>query len=84
MPSGIVRRVITLLLLATAATVSSPAAADDPYSLPWQLRLAGALTVVRVDSMFSDYTNAAGVSGGFTVAPTLTASYKIPAPGSQA
>jgi hypothetical protein len=70
------------LLLATAATVSSPAAAaDDPYSLPWQLRLAGALTVVRVDSMFSGYTNAAGASGGFAVAPTLTASYKIPGTG---
>jgi|HubBroStandDraft_2_1064218.scaffolds.fasta_scaffold21222_2 hypothetical protein len=82
MPSGIVRRVVTLLLLATAATVSSPAAAaDDPYSLPWQLRLAGALTVVRVDSMFSGYTNAAGASGGFAVAPTLTASYKIPGTG---
>jgi hypothetical protein len=76
------RVVIALLVVGSVGTVSAPATADgSPYSLPWQLRLAGALTVVRLDSMFAGYTNIAGQGGGFAVAPTLLASYKIPGTG---
>jgi len=82
MPSPIHRGAAACALLAAAATVSAPAVADDdPYSLPWQLRPAAAGTAVRADAAFAGYDNAKGASGGFTVAPTLVGSYKIPGTG---
>jgi hypothetical protein len=75
-------RLVLLSLLAAAVGASTPAVADDsPYSQPWQLRPAAAATAARVDSMFAGYDNALGKGGGFTVAPTLTASYKVPGTG---
>lgn len=83
MSSSIIRRALApVVLLAASATVSAPAFADDaPYSLPWQLRPAAAATAVRADATFAGYDNAKGASGGFTVAPTLVASYKVPGTG---
>jgi hypothetical protein len=48
--------------------------------LPWQLRPAAAATVVRSDTAFARYEDAAA-KGGFTIASTLLASYKIPGTG---
>ena len=84
MPSSIVHEVAaSIALLAAVSTFALPSAADDsaPYSLPWQLRPAAASTAVRADAVFANYDNAAGASGGFTVAPTVVASYKIPGTG---
>ena len=77
------RTIVSSLLLAALGTVGLPASAGDaaPYSLPWQLRPAAASTAVRADTAFAFYDNAAGVSGGFTAASTLAASYKIPGTG---
>jgi hypothetical protein len=47
------------------------ARADDPYSLPWQLRGAAAANVVRSDSTVASY------DGGTTMVSTLLASYKV-------
>jgi hypothetical protein len=83
-PSSIVRKIATFgALLASASAFPLPCAADAsaPYSLPWQLRPAAASTAIRADAVFANYDNAAGASGGFTVAPTLVASYKIPGTG---
>jgi hypothetical protein len=82
MRSGFVCAVASILFVAAAVTVTSPAAADgDPYSLPWQLRAAAAVTAIRVDSTFASYTNAAGKGGGFNLAPTLLACFRIPGTG---
>jgi hypothetical protein len=51
-----------------------------PYSLPWQLRAAAATTAIRSDTAFARYEDAKS-SGGFTVASTLLASYKVPGTG---
>jgi hypothetical protein len=91
MSSFNIRKVVALSTLATfatlaaAATLTVPAAADEaaPYPLPWQLRPAAAGTAIRLDSVFAGYDNTTGVvsGNGFTVAPTLVASYKIPGTG---
>ena len=54
--------------------------APAPYSLPWQLRPAAAATAVRSDTAFARYEDARA-NGGFTVASTLLASYKVPGTG---
>lgn len=48
-----------------------------PYSLPWQLRPVAAVSVVRSDTTFAFYKDAAGKESGSTVASMLLASYKI-------
>lgn len=57
---------------------SALAQAPPPYSLPWLLRPAAAGTVVRLDSTYAMFENAAGASGG-TFVESLTASYKASA-----
>jgi hypothetical protein len=47
-----------------------------PYSLPFQLRAAAAATVVRSDTSFMRYEDARA-AGGFTVATTFLASWKV-------
>lgn len=48
-----------------------------PYSLPWQLRPAVVANVVRSDTSFAFYKDAAGKESGSTVASMLLASYKV-------
>lgn len=48
-----------------------------PYSLPWQLRPVVVGNVVRSDTAFAFYRDAAGKESGSTVASMLLASYKI-------
>ena len=62
--------------------VDEPASrpSPPPYSLPWQLRPAAATTVVRSDTAFAKYEDTKS-NGGFTVASTLLASYKVPGTG---
>ena len=70
------------------APESAPAPAPAPesesaparYSMPWQLRPIAAANVVRSDTAFAGYENTARI-GGFTVASTLLASFKIPGTG---
>ncbi len=65
---------------AVAAPPPAPAAAKPkppPYSLPWQLRPAVVANVVRSDTAFAFYKDAAGKESGSTVASMLLASYKI-------
>lgn len=65
---------------AAEAPPAEPAAAKPkppPYSLPWQLRPAVVANVVRSDTSFAFYKDAAGKESGSTVASMLLASYKI-------
>ena len=63
--------------VATAPPVAlPPAPPPPPYSLPWQLRPAAALNVVRSDSTVAFYDGANGTSGS-TVATMLLGSYKV-------
>lgn len=62
---------------ATAPVVSKPK--PPPYSLPWQLRPAVVGNVVRSDTAFAFYKDAAGTESGSTVASMLLASYKVTA-----
>jgi hypothetical protein len=48
-----------------------------PYSLPWQLRPAGAGTVVRLDTAFAFYEDPVSHKSGSTVVPMLLFSYKV-------
>lgn len=70
----------------SAAPTPPPAAPADaasakpkppPYSLPWQLRPAVVGNVVRSDTAFAFYKDAAGKESGSTVASMLLASYKL-------
>lgn len=54
-----------------------PAPPKAPYSLPFQLRPAQAVTVVRTDTSFAFYDDPATDAAGTTVASTLLASYKV-------
>jgi hypothetical protein len=66
--------------MAAEAPMAEPAAAKPkppPYSLPWQLRPAVVGNVVRSDTAFAFYKDAAGKESGSTVASMLLASYKI-------
>jgi len=57
-----------------------PAAAKPkppPYSLPWQLRPAVVGNVLRSDTAFAFYKDAAGKESGYTVASMLLFSYKL-------
>jgi hypothetical protein len=53
-----------------------PKPKPPPYSLPWQLRPVVAGNVVRSDTTFAFYENAAGNSGS-TIASMLLFSYKV-------
>lgn len=57
-----------------------PAAAKPkppPYSLPWQLRPAVAASVVRSDTTWAFFKDAAGKESGASVASMLLFSYKV-------
>lgn len=59
---------------------AEPAAAKPkppPYSLPWQLRPAVVGNVVRSDTAFAFYKDAAGKESGYSVASMLLFSYKL-------
>jgi hypothetical protein len=62
------------------APPSPPPPSSPSYSLPWQLRPVTVGNVVRSDTNFARYENTAS-QGGFTVASTLLASFKIPGTG---
>lgn len=65
---------------AAEAPPVEPAAAKPkppPYSLPWQLRPVVAATVLRSDTAFAFYKDAAGKESGSTVASMLLFSYKL-------
>jgi hypothetical protein len=62
------------------ATTTPPVTPPSTYSLPWQLRPVTVATGVRSDTSFAKYEDAAS-RGGFTVASTLLASFKIPGTG---
>jgi hypothetical protein len=66
------------LAAAAGDTAAPPPAAPPaaPYSLPWQLRPAAVVNVIRSDTSVAFYENAAGQAGS-TVATTLLASYKV-------
>lgn len=59
-----------------APPADAPPPKPPPYSLPFQLRPVAPGNVVRSDTAFAMYENAAGESGS-TVASTLLASYKV-------
>jgi hypothetical protein len=66
--------------MASEAPPAEPAVAKPkppPYSLPWQLRPAVVGNVVRSDTAFAFYKDAAGKESGSTVASMLLASYKV-------
>jgi hypothetical protein len=62
------------------APPSPPPPSSPSYSLPWQLRPVVVGNVVRSDTNFARYEDTAS-RGGFTVASTLLASFKIPGTG---
>jgi len=67
-------------LSATATPTAPLAAPKPPYSVPWQLRPAAPLTVLRSDTSvaFYDAKDAAmGDKSGSSIATTLVAGYKI-------
>lgn len=65
---------------AVATQVAPPAAPKPPYSVPWQLRPAAALTVLRTDTSFAFYDAKDATmaeKSGSSIASTFLASYKI-------
>ena len=66
--------------MAAEAPPPEPAAAKPkppPYSLPWQLRPAVVGNVVRSDTTFAFYKDAAGKESGHTITSMLLFSYKL-------
>ncbi|HTV24850.1 MAG TPA: hypothetical protein VMG12_39425 [Polyangiaceae bacterium] len=57
------------------APIAAPPKA--PYSLPFQLRPAQAVSVVRTDTSFAFYDDPTSNAAGTTIASTLLASYKV-------
>ena len=55
----------------------APASPKPPYSIPFQLRPAAAVTVLRTDTSFAFYDDPVNEQDGSTVASTLLASYKV-------
>jgi len=72
----VLRRSSLLLSLAAGLAGQVSAATPAPYSLPWQLRPAGAGNVLRLDSVWSGYDGAAGGDGS-TFVSLLLASGRI-------
>lgn len=66
---------------ALAAPEVAPAAADKPkpppYSIPFQLRPAAVVNVIRSDTSFAFFENPTSGNKGFTTVSTLLGSYKI-------
>ncbi|MDX2023738.1 MAG: hypothetical protein SF187_26100 [Deltaproteobacteria bacterium] len=66
---------------AVGTAVAPPAAPKPPYSVPWQLRPAAALTVLRSDTSVAFYDAPDAVTkedrSGSTIASTFLASYKV-------
>jgi hypothetical protein len=66
--------------VAVTAPLPAPAEAKPkppPYSLPWQLRPAVAASVVRLDTTWAFFKDAAGKESGASVASMLLFSYKV-------
>jgi hypothetical protein len=59
------------------AHAEPPQPSAQPYSPPWQLRPVVAANVLRSDTAFARYEDAAA-NGGFTVVSILHASYRVP------
>ncbi|HEX4334760.1 MAG TPA: hypothetical protein VH062_02535 [Polyangiaceae bacterium] len=55
----------------------APPPPPAPYSLPFQLRPAGAATTLRLDTAFAFYEDPATHHSGFTAVPILSFSYKV-------
>jgi hypothetical protein len=55
----------------------APPTPKAPYSIPFQLRPAAAVTVLRTDTSFAFYDDPVNEQDGSTVASTLLASYKV-------
>ncbi len=70
---GSARLVAVSLLVAVGAHADEP----PPYALPFQLRSAAAPSVVRSDTAFAEYSDAAGTSHGATIVSTLLVSYQV-------
>lgn len=54
-----------------------PPSPKPPYSIPFQLRPAAAVTVLRTDTSFAFYDDPVSGAEGTTVASTLLGSYKL-------
>jgi hypothetical protein len=54
-----------------------PPSPKPPYSIPFQLRPAAAVTVLRTDTSFAFYDDPVSGAEGSTVASTLLGSYKL-------
>ncbi len=63
--------------LDAAAPPPPDAPKPPPYSLPFQLRPAAAVTVVRSDTSFAFYENPANGNSGSTAVSMLLGSYKV-------
>ena len=59
------------------AIAAAPAPAKAPYSIPFQLRPAASVTVLRTDTSFAFYDDPVAENDGTTVASMLLASYKL-------
>ena len=59
------------------AIAPAPAPAKPPYSIPFQLRPAAAVTALRTDTSFAFYDDPVGQADGSTIASMLLASYKL-------
>ena len=59
------------------AETPPPKPKPAPYSLPWQLRPAGAANVVRSDTAFALMKSPANGNGGATIATMLLGSYAV-------
>ena len=81
-----VRRASALVPVLTCLLSSRPSVAEEApersaYSLPFQLRPVTVATLVRSDSSFGSYENAAEQGGGFAVVSQLTGAFRIPGTG---
>lgn len=56
---------------------SAPPSPKPPYSIPFQLRPAAAVTVLRTDTSFAFYDDPVANGDGTTIASTLLGSYKV-------
>lgn len=62
----------------TEAVIAPQPALKAPYSIPFQLRPAAAVTVLRTDTSFAFYEDpSANRASGTTIASTLLGSYKL-------
>lgn len=79
-PAPVAAEPVALAAPAAEAPAPEPAAAKPkppPYSLPWQLRPVVAANVVRSDTAFAFFKDAAGKESGASFASMLLFSYKV-------